>query len=183
MRSLRPSSASSHAGLSLLEILIALTLLVIGAAAVSSNLVSARALSRARAERAQASDAAVSRIELLKGATFAEVFRSYNDDPADDPGGAGTAPGSGFAVDGLSPRDDDGDGLPGEILFPGDGGTLREDAEDAGLGMPRDLSGDGSIDAADHGADYGVLPVRVRVRWKGSSGDQEIEFITVLVEL
>ena len=173
---------ASRAGLSLLEILVALTLLVIGAAAVSSNLVSARSLSRARSERAQASDAAASLIETLKGATFAEVFRSYNDDPSDDPGGAGTAPGSAFAVEGLDPRADDADGLPGEVLFPGSGSQLREDAVDVGLGMPRDLNGDGSIDATDHGADYGVLPVRVRVRWKGSSGDQELEFVTVLVD-
>lgn len=182
MPSLAHGPSASRAGLSLLEILVALTLLVIGAAAVSSNLVSARSLSRARSERAQASDAAASLIETLKGATFTEVFRSYNDDPADDPSGAGTAPGSAFAVSGLAPRENDADGLPGEVLFPGDGNELREDDVDAGLGMPRDLDGDGSIDATDHGADYAVLPVRVRVRWKGASGDQELEFVTVLVD-
>jgi hypothetical protein len=46
--------------------------------------------------------------------------------------------------------------------------------------MRRDLDGDGTIDGDDHAADYRVLPVRVRVRWRGPDGDRELFLVTVL---
>jgi hypothetical protein len=67
-------------------------------------------------------------------------------------------------------------------MFPTGGPPeqLREDVVDAGLGMPRDLDGDGVIDGADHEANYTLLPIRVRVQWRGVSGVRTFDLETVL---
>ena len=62
-----------------------------------------------------------------------------------------------------------------EITF-----QLREDHEDARLGMPRDLSGDSIVDDLDHGDDYILLPIRILIEWKGTSGPCQLEVFTML---
>jgi hypothetical protein len=122
-------------------------------------------------------------IEELKSTAFDEVFARYNATTADDPA-AGTSPGDDFAVAGLDPRKDDADGFVGSIEFPGTGTTLREDVQDAELGMPRDLNGDGPpLDADDHADDYRILPVRIVIRWSGQNGARTFQLVTVLTEL
>ena len=78
----------------------------------------------------------------------------------------------------------DADGRPGEVLFPTPTLTsseLRENTVDANWGMPRDLNGDGAIDAANHATDYKLLPVRVRVHWQSSNGREcQIQIDTLL---
>ena len=85
---------------------------------------------------------------------------------------------------GLDPRADDDDGFVGRIEFPSVavGGDLqvREDLKSAVLGMPRDLNADGVVDAADHAADYVILPVRVRLEWTGSRGEGALQYQTLL---
>jgi hypothetical protein len=46
--------------------------------------------------------------------------------------------------------------------------------------MPRDLTADNKIDGADHASDYFVLPVRVRLEWKGASGNRILEIDTLV---
>jgi hypothetical protein len=46
-------------------------------------------------------------LENFQAQDFDQLFALYNASPADDPGGAGSAPGPGFAVAGLSPRPED----------------------------------------------------------------------------
>ncbi|MCI0635908.1 MAG: hypothetical protein L0206_18620, partial [Actinobacteria bacterium] len=122
--------------------------------------------------------AALSAVDQVRSVPFAEAFARFNATADDDL--AGTCPGSSFDAPGLEAVPADPDGLPGEILFPGDGFLLSEEVDDASLGMPRDLSGDGAIDGADHAADYVVLPVKVRVEWTGPSGPRRIEVVTTL---
>ena len=98
--------------------------------------------------------AARSQLELLRGQQFSQVFALFNHDAGDDPAGAGTAPGPGFEVPGLSPCPDDLDGLVGEIRFSHQGPDLRENAVDPELDMPRDLNGDLHIDQRNHADDY-----------------------------
>ncbi len=86
-----------------------------------------------------------------------------------------------FDVTGLGAVADDADGLVGEILFPSVGGELREDVVDASLGMPRDLNGDGAIDALNHADDYIILPITIRIRWMGVSGRQTAD-LSLLVQ-
>lgn len=124
-------------------------------------------------------------LETLRAEDFAEVFAAYNADPDDDPDGAGTAPGNRFAVAGLDEAPDSPDGLEGEVVFPTildplDGLELREDVELRVLGMPRDLSGDGKIDDQDHAGSHFILPVQVRLRWKGSTGVRQFELASQL---
>jgi hypothetical protein len=78
----------------------------------------------------------------------------------------------------------DPDGFPGEIVFPitlvGGVPQLREDVVNAKLGMPRDLNGDGVVDANNHAGNYQLLPVLVRVRWRGVGGNGLVELPTML---
>ena len=57
---------------------------------------------------------------------------------------------------------------------------LREDVVDERTGMPRDLNGNNVIDTANHSSDYLILPVRVKIEWKGSSGARRFEIDTQL---
>lgn len=176
-----PSAAASHrAGFSIIEVMLVLTLLTVGIGMFAGTLGSIMGLGPSLRESARAVEAARSVIEGMRGQEFAEVWALYNADPADDPGGAGTAPGAGFAMQGLSPVAGDADGLVGIVIFPEVGGELREDSADADLGMPRDLNLDGVQDSDDHAADYGVLPVLVRVEWQGKGPARRIDMHTTL---
>ncbi len=182
MRTRCEQRRACSAGFTLLELLISATVFVLVAGAVVTTLSAAIALNSTNRETILATQAAESALEALKGTAFDEVFVRYNataaDDPANDP-----SPGSAFAVQGLGVQEGDADGLAGEIQFPGDGLTLREDADDLELGMPRDLSGEGNIDANDHAADYRLLPVRAVVEWQGRNGARRVELVCVLSDL
>ena len=95
----------------------------------------------------------------------------------------GTAPGSNFAVVGLSAWDDDADVLAGEVILPSGLAVLREDTENPVLSMPRDLNADLMIDDQDHARDYVVLPVTVRVAWQGKAGRRSFEMSTMFALL
>jgi hypothetical protein len=169
----------------LIELMLVISVLMVALLVLSQSMGTAMTLTDVNRETALASDGARDTIELLQGVErFQEVFAIYNTDPADDPAGPGTAPGAAFSIAGLQPADDDPDGMVGEIRFPAvvtaTGLKISEEIDDAALGMPRDLSGDGLVDSADHSLDYLVLPVRVRVEWTGSSGPRNIEVVTLL---
>ncbi len=165
----------------MVEVLVAFTVLVVSVGAIVGALVTALETQRMSQETRRAVIAAESVLEELKAADFAQVFVLYNADPLDDP--VGPAPGASFAVRGLTALPGDADGLPGEIIFPVNGTELREDGVDSALGLPRDLDGDGAIDAADHSGNYALLPVMIRVRWSGVSRAREIRLVTTLTDL
>jgi hypothetical protein len=161
-------------------------LLVIAVGGLSSAVVSSIRLSRTNEESAIADDAARRMIADLRTVGFLDIFASFNTDPGDDPSGAGSGPGPNFAVVGLTPRNDDADGLVGEIRFPtaplGLGLALNENSADhRDLGLPRDLNGDGDTTDLVQ-TDYLVLPVIVRIQWTGSAGRSFIELRTVITE-
>ena len=130
-----------------------------------------------------ANEAARRVVEGMRAQAFANVFAMYNTTNLDNPGGI-ISPGPSFPVTGLRPRIGDVDGMAGEIVFPvtmvGGAPELRENLVDADFGMPADLTGEGTIDAANHAANYKMLPVLVRVRWRGVGGPGEIEYQTIL---
>jgi type II secretory pathway pseudopilin PulG len=169
--------------MTLVEIMIAVTLLLFGLMGFTHAILRAVASNEVTRESAIAGEAARQMLETLQAAPFEQVFRLYNAEPGDDPGGAGTAPGPGFDVPGLEPLAGDADGLVGEVIFPSPLGTptqLREDTVNAALSMPRDLDGNGLIDGLDHSSDYRILPVLVRLEWQGTSGVTRVEFRTML---
>lgn len=183
---LRPGGRAFRAGFTLIEVAVAIVVLLVAVSGLSSAVVSALNLAHSNEETAIASDAARQVAESLQDVNFSDIFATFNSDPADDPGGAGVAPGNNFAVTGLAPLSADADGLAGQIIFPtsGLGGAavaLREDAVDLSLGLPRDLNADGNVDAANHANDYVLLPVTVRIDWQGSSGVRFLEFDMLLV--
>ncbi len=174
----RPLRTPGRAGFSLIEMSVAAVVLTVAVCGLSGSMVSTLALDRVNHETALAEAAVRGTMERIGGTTFAEAFARFNADPNDDAGGAGTAPGATFAVTGLT---GDAGALPGSITFPvGTPGELREDVDDARLGMPRDLNGDGVIDAADHSGNYRVLPVRVSVTWRGVRGLRTMTVETML---
>lgn len=175
--------APERAGLTLVEVLCALTILMLSVLGFAQAITASARSVQATKERTLATEAARRKIEELEANVFAEVFWRYNDYANDDPGGAGTAQGAHFAVPGLHALASDTDGFVGEIVFPtrvGLPGSLREDQTDPKLGTPRDLNADGVIDSANHGGNYRVLPVLVRVRWLGAAGESSVELRTVL---
>jgi hypothetical protein len=161
--------------------MVVLLIAVGGTLGVISSFVSLEASSR---ETTVAYLEAQRTIEQLQAQPFNEVFSRFNASAADDPG-AGPVPTDAFDVVGLDPQQGDADGRVGRILFPVDPAVataLREDVQNTDLGMPRDLNADGLIDNVNHAGDYMTLPVRVRVEWRGRSGNRFIELHTVLRE-
>ncbi len=182
----RHGRTNGRAGFTLLEVMVAAVVLAVGVASVSGAMVSAIALNNVNRETSIAQQAARMMIETVRATNFDQAFATYNLSAFDDPLGPNTAAGPNFAVAGLSPQIGDADNMAGQVVFPtivaGAVDLLREDVVDADLGMPRDLNSDGVIDAADHSGDYQILPVRVRVAWRGFSGNRALELESVLVE-
>ena len=62
----------------------------------------------------------------------------------------------------------------GVDALPDDPFVLREDIDAARFGLPHDLNGDGSVDAASHDHDYRALPVIVHLRWKAPGESPQV---------
>ena len=171
-------------GSSIIEVMIAFVVLVVGLLSFSRMIVSSIDATEDSHESTVAKEAARGMLETLQSQDFKQAFALFNDDPTDDPGGVGTAPGKHFAVPGLSAVDGDADGFVGEISFPvreGDEGNLLESVNIPELGMPRDLNGDGNQDDLNHALDYLILPVQIEIVWRGPTGvDARSSFRTVL---
>ncbi len=177
----RHTPRADRAGLTMLELMVTMVVLLFAVGGTLGSLSSFVVLGDSARETTVATQAAKDMLEQLRTETFGEVFARYNDSAADDPGGV--SPGADFAVLGLDPRRDDADGLCGEILFPVDDAAptvLREDLDANEFGLPRDLDGDQVTDANDRSGDYQLLPVVVRIRWRGASGNRQLQLATVL---
>jgi type II secretory pathway pseudopilin PulG len=173
---------SSRRGSTLVELLVAVAVLMVGLLAFTRTLGGALELGRANRRTAQATAAAQAIVERLFATDPTRVFALYNDDPDDDPDGPGTAPGSRFAVADLEACAADG-GRCGKIFFPvaeDQPGVLREDLVDAKLRTPLDLDLDGTVDDVDHSGDYRLLPVRIRIAWQDWRKVREIELSTIV---
>jgi len=164
------NSRARRTGFTLLEVAFGTALLTVGISALLSVIIGYSRLVRVNTESGIAQQAARQMLERMQDTTFAQIFATYNTVTADDPSGVGTAPGRNFVVAGLTPLANDADGSVGEILFPMNGSQLRENVTDTALGMPRDLNGDSITDSADHAANYVLLPVTLRLRWRGAAG-------------
>ena len=187
-RVLASPECARKAGFTLLELMMAAAVMVVGLMGFLQVIVMAIGSSNANREADLATDAARQQIEVMQASIFQDLFRTFNDDPSDDPGAPGTAQGADFAVAGLDADPADPDGMVGRIELPsvavvGSPQQLREDFQSTSLGTPRDLNGDGNQDSLDHSSDYKILPVVVRLRWRGSTGISKMEFRTVIVDL
>ncbi|MEW6071027.1 MAG: hypothetical protein AB1726_00340 [Planctomycetota bacterium] len=172
--------------MTLIEIVVAFTVLVVAALAFTRVIVYSTSTTGVQREVSLAQEAARQTIEILQAESFAEVFARYNSDPEDDPGVPGTAPGDAIEVPELA-APAGAPGPVGRISFPTavdalEGLQLRENVVDTALGMPRDLNGDGAVDGLDHSGDYALLPVRIRFEWRGKAGDSALEIKTLLAD-
>ncbi|MCP5023735.1 MAG: prepilin-type N-terminal cleavage/methylation domain-containing protein [bacterium] len=158
-----------RAGLTLVEVMIAMTVISVAVYMLSSTITAAMVHSSARKERTLAVESAMNTLEHMRAAPFEDLFTLYNNNPDDDPDGPGTAPGSTFNTPGLAPRN--GAQAVGFIMLPVLEGNLRESLNIPELSLPRDLNGDLVIDDNDHAEDYNVLPIQILVEWTGSSGE------------
>ena len=182
-----PLPAHPRGGTTFLELAFILTILALAAVIFGGMFLAAsnqRAIAR---ETSLSAAAARNLIETMRGVHFPLVFSLYNENPDDDPSGSGTAPGHRFLVTGLNPLPDAPDGMNGQVVFPAlltSGGVaeLRENNTDGKLGMPRDLNGDSRVDAENHLDDYILLPVRIRIDWRGRAGERSYEIDTMLTD-
>ncbi len=165
----RSNTHARRGGLTLVEVMIALTVISVAVYMLSSTITAAMMHSSARKERTLAVESAMNTLEHMRAAPFKDLFVLYNDNPDDDPDGPGTAPGSTFNTPGLTPRN--GTRAVGFIMLPVLEGDLRENLNIPELSLPRDLNGDLVIDGLDHAEDYTVLPIQVLVEWTGSSSE------------
>ena len=177
--------AHSRSGMTLLELMVAFSILFLAVLGFTKVIVFSSTTTGGQREVSIAREAARQTIEMLQAENFEDIFALYNDNPLDDPGGA-TAPGSTIDVPELnSPTD--APGPVGRISFPTiedavAGLQLREDVQNATLGMPRDLNGDGAVDSLDHADDYALLPVVIRFEWEGKGGRSNLEIKTLLAD-
>lgn len=182
----RRAAARSRGGLTLLENLMTLGIMVVTVLGMAQALLDSMTTNTMNREVAMATDGARRVISDLQGADFGSIFALYNSSQAGNTLNGQAVTAGAFAIDGLTPVTGDPDGLVGQILFPESTnltGTveLREDLNDARFGMPRDLDGGGTAgDPLDHSGDYQVLPVVIEVDWRGPKGPAHVEFKTVL---
>ena len=183
---LRSGRRGGAGGFTLLEVMFSAAVIAIAISGVAGALVSAMRLDQVNSESSDAQQAARQMMERVSSQDWEEVWQLFNTDPNDDPGGPGTAPGPDFLVPELTVQDGDLDGFVGEVRFPdlnfGGALQLREDFVDPDLGMPSDLNADGNIDTLDHSGDFQLLPVQVRIRWKGVSGPRTLDLETVITD-
>jgi len=181
---IRRAQLTRRGGFSLVEIVVVMAILTVSAAIYAQTVASSRLLEPIAVEKSLASEAARTALERIRAQPIDQVLALYDADPANDPGGPGTAPGPTFQVEGLAPG---AGGAPvGRIDFPLVDGRLAEDLVDDMFGFPRDINGDGAIDALDHRADWVLLPVRVRLEWTprgGTGGTRDFEIYTMLPRL
>ena len=179
-RSPRLRARADESGFTLLELIMGTTVLAIGICGLAVTLVYSMTLAETNRESSEARIAAKEILERVRAVPVEEIFATFNATDEDDPSGA---PGSTFqltrtATDGATAA------YTGLVEFPigTDPGVLREDLEDELLGMPRDLNGDGVIDAGNHAGDYKILPLRIKVVWRGKAGPRTFELCTVLLK-
>jgi type II secretory pathway pseudopilin PulG len=169
--------------MTLIEISISISILVTILMGFSQALLGSMKVTRTNRESAIAANAARQMLETLRAEEFSTIFTANNAIAADDPPGVTTRPAA-FDVPGLNTQAGDADGMCGEIIWPErtafGGSELREDSIESRLGMPQDLNGDGVVDSVDHSGDYRILPVLVRVRWRGGSTNGQVEFKTII---
>lgn len=173
-------AGDARQGFTLIELMVSFSALMVVLLGFSRMLLSSHMASNTTHEATLAKEAARSMVEVLQATPLAEIYPSRNTNPADDPGLAGSAPGAGFAVRGLEAPLGDPDGLPGRILFPESGGVLSELSNQPQYGWPMDMDRDGVKVTADVSGTHFILPLVVRVEWRGAGGPGVVEFKTVI---
>lgn len=171
MHTPRARGLATTRGFTLIELMVSFSALLVVLLGFSRMLLSSHMASSTSHEATLAKEGARAMIEVLQATPLAEIYAERR---------AGGTLGPDFAVRGLTALPDDADGLPGRILFPEQGGVLSELRVQPQYGWPVDMDRDGDVLTADVSASYTLLPVVVRVEWRGAGGDGLVEFKTVI---
>ena len=163
---------SRRAGLSLIEVVVAVAVLSVGVLAVASTSMAVSSLDGTERE----SYLATTRLKSLS-----EEIQAYSNDARDDARGWPIAMVAALRPGGLFGDEFDVLGLAPQAGAPAVGSIeviLDERRTDAdigvALGMPRDLEADGEALSPDVSASAQVLPVVLRLRWRGETGEREM---------
>jgi type II secretory pathway pseudopilin PulG len=165
---LRRRRQGKPTGFTIVEVAFAVAIVVVALLTTIGSIASSMRVTRTVTEREAATRAAVAKLSEIVATTFDKIVIQYDADPSNDQNGAATAPGADFDATGFTPPK--GDQHVGIVTLPLSGGQLREDVNIPELGMPRDLNGDGVVDAKNHITDYKLLPILVELRWDGIDG-------------
>ena len=177
------------AGFSLVETLIAVTVLSLSSMGFVAVTVSTHRLEHENEQFSQAMELAREVVEQMQAREFSEVFARHNTESSDDPDGPGTAVGSSWTHQDSYERQytSDEKGVSSSpitcrVEFPVQGTALREDLDLPEFGLPTDLNSDGVIDSEDHSGDYVLLPVVLRLSYPGATGVRNLTLTTVLID-
>jgi hypothetical protein len=173
-------ASTGRQGFTLMELMVSFSALLVVLLGFSRMLISSHLASSTTHDATLAKEAARAMIEELQAMPLAQIYPAHNASGADDPGGADTAAGPHFAVRGLEAGPTDADGMPGRIFFPERDGHLSELLVQPQYGWPMDMDRDGDALTDDVSGTYRLLPVVVRVEWRGAGGDGVVEFKTVI---
>jgi len=174
-------------GYTLVELVVALPIMALALALFLGATSAAKEVRQVQRQNTVVAEEARIVLERMRNEDWSELYALYNADPADDPEGAGTAPGNHFSIAGFGPPGGVEGEPVGEIIMPAFshallGWQLREDKKNELLGMPRDLTGDELVDTYSHAGDYTLMPIIVRVVWQGPCGERRLEVQTVMTE-
>ena len=170
--SIGTTERTGEAGISLIEVMVAVAVIMLGFLALGQTIVTTHTLERTSIER---------RTVLSTLRIVGEELRTVADDAASDPDtwaqtildelAAGTRLGTNFTVQGLYLQE--GETTHGTIEVITD--ERRTDADlGVPLGMPRDLDADGDVDNGDVRATASMLPVVVTLKYRGLNGNRTI---------
>ena len=151
---------SQRGGFTLLEVTVSMAVLSVAFLALAQGLERTSRVRSTEREAVVAFQVAEHVMAEVEGTPFDQLWRRYNDDPSDDPASEAAAPGSVRALEDLTVAGEELS-VPLGLLeqgtvtvrlpMVGSGATaiLSELAQDEPLGCPRDLNGDGQIDAQE----------------------------------
>lgn len=167
-------------GFTLLEVMLAVALLAVAIAGIGTMMTATTRHAEFLREHEMAEATAISVVEevqYLADTAFPSLVAYFDDDPANDPEGFGTAPGNtmgNLAVPGLSVSPESPTDQLVEILL-----HLDETENNPLLGLPRDLDGDGSADNPNVSGSYLLVPVTIRIHWAHRGAAQLLQMETL----
>ena len=171
-------------GIILFDVLVSSAILSIAILSTLTMIPSTAKLEANIAARERASAYLAQTWEEVYASSVHDGFARYNDLSDDDPDGPGTAIRSAFDVPGFDPVE--AGGQVARIEFPtyvgdSESGVLVDETEvDEGLGMPRDLNGDGTLSPDVPLEEIKILPARIVLEWRGVGGRQRLEAIVIM---
>ncbi len=130
-----------QSGFSLIEVLVATTLLLVMALGIGTCFLSGFDAQATNSVDLRVLNGFRNQIELMRGTTFEDVIVDYQKQE--------------FTVDSV--------GATGSIELIVD--ETRNDADAAAFGLPRDLDGDGVAETVDISSKFLLLPVKLTLSW------------------